>query len=508
MIIRSHDTTHFGVFAATGAGKGVGSVIPLLRSYAGSTVNVDPKGENHRLTAEHRQTRFGHRTVQLAPFSGVSDAMNPFYFLDPKSPLLLDKCRDLSNMLIFRKGSETDPHWNDRAEGVWSVFSYYVAACETDPSRRNLLSVRAIVRSLDAYTASLHVMKQHGGMLKDQADSLASLRDRELGSVLSTLDRQTAWMDSPPVAACLKRCTFDPLDLRSGKLDVYLTLPPERLERLAPLMRLWLGTMLGRLIDGEAGERQPVLFLVDEAAHLGRMQILEDAITLLRGYGIRIGLYFQSINQLQKCYGDNAATVLDNLGTQVYFGISNAFETAEAISKRIGDCTILQRSINDTKGHSRSTGTTGQGETGNASSSVSVTTSEMQRRWAKAEEIMTLPDDLALVFHRNLPVIPVKLCKYYASPAFRGSRSGEDAGLGLAAGVMAALLLAVSLVLSGVVACLPCPAYPATRVPALPAASLPPADALRRTGVRPPLPSRSPRRDRLPSRSGFLVPIR
>ena len=69
-------------------------------------------------------------------------------------------------------------------------------------------------------------------------------------------------------------------------------------------------------------EKNPVLFLVDEAAHIGKMQALEDAVTLMRGMGIRLWLFFQSIEQLKKCFGDNAGTVLDNLATQQYFSIN------------------------------------------------------------------------------------------------------------------------------------------------------------------------------------------
>src|SRR5207302_10666652 len=121
-------------------------------------------------------------------------------------------------------------------------------------------------------------------------------------------------------------------------------------------------------------------------------------------------------------------------------GLSNPFDSADAISKRIGEMTITQRSVNDTSGHSRPTGQSAQPQPGNASTSVSVTTSETGRRWAKAEEIMTLPADMALVFHKNMPVIPAKLLRHYDASIFKHGRTGESRGLGLAGGVMAAAM--------------------------------------------------------------------
>ena len=72
-------------------------------------------------------------------------------------------------------------------------------------------------------------------------------------------------------------------------------------------------------------------------------------MTLLRGAGIRMWLFFQSIEQLKKCFGDNSGTVLDNLSTQQYFSI-NSYETAEAMSKRIGDSTVVIRTEGDNQG--------------------------------------------------------------------------------------------------------------------------------------------------------------
>ncbi|WP_242225209.1 type IV secretory system conjugative DNA transfer family protein [Shinella zoogloeoides] len=46
------------VFAAMGAGKGLGVVIPSLLTYRGSMVVTDPKGENYAITRRQR-ARFG-----------------------------------------------------------------------------------------------------------------------------------------------------------------------------------------------------------------------------------------------------------------------------------------------------------------------------------------------------------------------------------------------------------------------------------------------------------------
>lgn len=458
MLIRARDAIMVGLFASTGAGKGTSYLIPALLSMRGSAVTLDPQGSIFEATAGHRRKRFGHNIVRLDT-SGIcgpsGDGLNPLEYIDAKSPDCLDQCRDLASLIVVRTGHEHDPHWNDSAERVLTVFIYFVAVAETNPDRRNLLAVRSIVASMDIYQASLNVMRQMGGMLKTQADSLKSLTDRELGSVLSTVQRHTAWMDSPTVAASLRKSTFNPLELRKNRTTVYLIQSPDRLVTMAGHLRVMIGTMLRVLTRGKASEKNPVWWFIDETAALGRMQLLEDAVTTMRGYGIRLFLVFQSPGQLQKVYGENAGTILDNLGTQIYFAMRSP-ETGEHISKAIGDMTVDIVTGSDQRGSSWSTGPGTQPQPGSANSSTSVSYSQVARRLFKPEEVRTLPAEMALVFHKNLPVIAAKRVNYYESPLFRSpltgrTRSGEARGLGLAGAAAACLCLLAALLFSGMV---------------------------------------------------------
>src|SRR5262249_31178851 len=94
---------------------------------------------------------------------------------------------------------------------------------------------------------------------------------------------------------------------------------------------------------------------------------------------------------------------------------------------------------------------------GSYSWSRSITTSEIAHRLFRPERILTLPEDVGLVFHRNLPVIPVKLVKYdldaeFArdvpksqgdTPALPAAKSGI--GQVFARGGLAALMVVASI---------------------------------------------------------------
>jgi Type IV secretory system Conjugative DNA transfer len=141
--------------------------------------------------------------------------------------------------------------------------------------------------------------------------------------------------------------------------------------------------------------------------------------------------------------------VLDNIGTQQYFGI-NSYDTADEISKRIGDQTVAITSVNSTTGDSYSTGASPESKGGNRSSSRSITHSEIARRLLKPEEILTLPDDVVLLFHKNLPVTVARLVKYYSAPEFRRGGTGAPRRLGLGGAILASCILFTSCVLTAV----------------------------------------------------------
>ena len=208
--IRIGKFCHLLTVAPAGKGKSVSVLVPNLLSYRGSVVVCDPKGELWHLTATHRRDRLRHRVFFLNPcrmYKAASDSLNPLDFIDASSPDFLSRCKDLANMLVVRTtGEERDPHWNDAAELVLTAFIAFVAACEPDKRLRNLITVRKLISSPTAYTRAIKAMQQvkgFWGVIAMHGRLLQWFIDRELGSVMTTAQRHTAWMDDPQIMACL-----------------------------------------------------------------------------------------------------------------------------------------------------------------------------------------------------------------------------------------------------------------------------------------------------------------
>ncbi len=253
--------------------------------------------------------------------------------------------------------------------------------------------------------------------------------------------------------------SFHPRRLRTGPATIYLCLPGDKLETLAPVMRMWIGVILRTITRGTPSEKNPVLFFLDEAAHIGKIRVLENAVTLMRGMGIRLWFIFQSLHQLQECYGEKAKTILDNIDTQQFFAV-NDWDNAEAISKRIGDATISVVSHGKNAGTSWQSGEQGR-QTSSRSDGWNTNVSETGRRLIKPEELMVWPEDAALVFHRNMPVIPARLLRYYDHPSFQGGGTGHEPGLGSKATEKALCLLLLCVAFAAVAVLETSPSTPA-----------------------------------------------
>ena len=375
-----------------------------------------------------------------------------------------------------------------------------------------------MVSSPDKFKRAIGIMQMHthDPTLQRLGDTLRWLEDRELHSAMSTVMRHVQWMQSPLAGATLRASTFDPRELRQRRATLYLILPARFMTVMQPLLRTWLGSTLRVVTRRGADRSNPILYLIDEAAQVGKMQALEDAVTLYRGYGIRCWFFWQSQDQMKACFGERANVIAGNMDVSQYFGVAD-WETAEAISKRIGDYTVTDASVNKTKSWSRPLGIGGNPSAATRSESVSVTTTHIRRRLMEASEIMTLPASVSLTFLGNRPAIMGWLIYWYGDPAFRRGitgkcGTGKQQGLSIAAAFWVLFTLAASWVFSIAVASFVSSVPVPPRRPGPAAywggagqgdASRPAYVPQRTTRYRRPLPSR-----RRPTEFSRLIPIR
>jgi type IV secretion system protein VirD4 len=148
----------------------------------------------------------------------------------------------------------------------------------------------------------------------------------------------------PVVAAVTQRCDWRIRDLVEAERPVtlYLVVPPSDISRTKPLVRLILNQIGRRLTEELQSEhrRQRLLLMLDEFPALGRLDFFESALAFMAGYGLKSFLIAQSLNQIEKAYGQNNS-ILDNCHVRVSFA-TNDERTAKRVSDALGMATELR----------------------------------------------------------------------------------------------------------------------------------------------------------------------
>jgi type IV secretion system protein VirD4 len=151
--------------------------------------------------------------------------------------------------------------------------------------------------------------------------------------------------------------------------------------------------------------------LLDEAAVLGAMPQIQDALDTGRGFGCHLTLIYQSPSQLKRCFPDGQdVNVLANV-IQVYFAV-NELQTAEYVSNRLGEKTEVFENGGVSRGTSRQYSAKDYGSY-STSSTTSHNWQQHGRKLLKPEEVMALSPRTAITFAPGVPPICTQLIRYY-----------------------------------------------------------------------------------------------
>jgi type IV secretion system protein VirD4 len=319
---------HLLAVAPTGTGKGRSFLLPLLLTYPGPVIVIDVKGEAYHVTARRRR-EMGHAVYALDPFHQVSErsaCLNPVDLCKlPGSSLECD-AEMLASTLAVGHEFATDRYWNDTATPLIAGLLAHTATT-AEPAERNLNTLRKHLYHDDMdyqLAVWLDTKIVTSQMARDEFVSyLSAPADKTRPCIRSTACTYVKALGSRDVADCLARSSFDLNDVIEGKpLSIYLVIPPEKLESHKVLLRLWVATLLTAICRRRHVPRQRTLFLLDEAAQLGSLPALRQAVTLLRGYGLQMFTFWQDLSQLKLLYPQDWETILNNSGALALFGLT------------------------------------------------------------------------------------------------------------------------------------------------------------------------------------------
>lgn len=418
--LRHDGPEHVMAFAPTRSGKGVGLVVPTLLSWTGSTVVHDIKGENWQLTAGWR-SRFSHALL-FNPTDVHSARYNPLIEVRRGENEVRD-VQNIADILVDPEGAlERRNHWEKTSHSLLVGAILHILYAEEEKTLARVATFlsdpqRPFVATLKRMMETNHVgtkdaPKVHP-VVASAAREVLNKSENERSGVLSTAMSFLGLYRDPTVAEVTSRCDWRIADLVEAEhpVSLYLVIPPSDISRTKPLVRLVLNQIGRRLTekldaDRTEGRKHKLLMMLDEFPALGRLDFFETSLAFMAGYGVRAFLIAQSLNQIEKAYGEHNS-ILDNCHVRVAFA-TNDERTARRISDALGVATE-QRAMRNYAGHRLAPWL----------AHVMVSRQETARPLLTQGEVMQLPPADELVLISGMAPIRAKKLRYYEDRNFR-----------------------------------------------------------------------------------------
>jgi type IV secretion system protein VirD4 len=161
-----------------------------------------------------------------------------------------------------------------------------------------------------------------------------------------------------------------------------------------------------------------MLLMLDEFPSYGKLEVFQEALAYIAGYGIKAYLIMQDMSQLWGAYGKDES-IISNCHVRIAFA-PNRVETAEWLSRMLGTATIVKEDV-----------TTSGKRFGMVLGQVSKTYHQVSRALLTADEVMRLrgpqkaqndlivePGDMLIFAAGHAPIFGTQSL-YFLDPLFR-----------------------------------------------------------------------------------------
>ena len=255
----------------------------------------------------------------------------------------------------------------DAAEGLLTSVILLVAEyCK--PEERHIISVFKMIQDLLAPSTtdakSSKKLTQFQVLMTKLPDThkakwfagaALNTSEQAMQSVLSTaLSRLNAFLDSEMEQILCFDTAIDAEKFCNTKSALFLIMPEEDNTKyflISLIVQQLYREMLAIADETDGKLKNRVMFYLDEIGTIPKIDSAEMMFSAGRSRRISIIAIIQSKAQLEKNYGKEGAEIIwDNCQLTVFGGFAPNSETAEVMSKNLGEQTIMSGSITQSKG--------------------------------------------------------------------------------------------------------------------------------------------------------------
>lgn len=445
--LRHAGPEHVLCYAPTRSGKGVGLVVPTLLSWSESAVITDLKGELWAMTSGWRKKHARNFVLRFEPASAAGGVCwNPLDEIRVQTEYEVGDVQNLATLIVDPDGKGLETHWQKTAQALLvGVILHALYKAKDDGTTASMSSVDAMLANPTGDVAELwmemttysHINGENHPAIGTAGRDMMDRPEEEAGSVLSTTKSYLALYRDPIVAKNTSRSDFRIRDLmhQDQAVTLYIVTKPTDKARLRPLVRVMVNMIIRLLADTAdfkngrqvANYKHRLLMMLDEFPSLGKLEILQESLAFVAGYGIKCYLICQDINQLrspQTGYGHDE-TITSNCHVQNAYP-PNRIETAEHLSKLTGQTTVVKEQV--TTSGRRTSAMLGQ---------VSRTIQEVQRPLLTPDECLRMPGPIKnangdiekagdmVVYVAGYPAIYGRQALFFQDPVFSARAAVE-----------------------------------------------------------------------------------
>ena len=412
--------------APPGSGKGVSGSIPSILDTYYNLFAFDIKGELF-LTTYEDSIRKGKKPIAIDPFR-VLDQFDDYikfqvFYYDPLNPKRIDlknkisRDRYISSLAgaMMIAGKFETPHFKDTANAILqAAIDCYLG---TGKTLTNLydefapLDKKGTIMVLEALQTENSSRRITGGI-----GMLKKVADEEAGSMLSTLYRCFDYVVSETWADFFGNTGLDIQDYITGNSDLYLIIPEDMVPRYPKVIRLMLSMLSAHFSITDVGDlHQHYPMKIDEVAQLGTLPEIPVLYEVFRSKGIRMGLYFQSIAQVDDF---EKADMLKGFDIIQVFAVNDT-KTIQWVQQLGGRQTVLIE--NRSKSESKSNPTRkGILAPGNVSKSDSTSEQEVATELYHSDVIRELDGSKQFIFKSGMRSFICDRIFYYDDKRYKG----------------------------------------------------------------------------------------
>ena len=256
----------------------------------------------------------------------------------------------MAKMMIprhFGSGMENGQFFKDAATALFTgLIGYYaehkstnivgdVAKTLSQPPDKIYKSVKATLEDLDGEERAFIINR-----LKD----LEGMENRFFHSVKTEITNNLLFAEFPDIRKYATMPGESPLlaQLVDPRTDIFLNIPQHVAEDFAPMLRLMLGSFLvsAQLIEVNEAPRARRLLIIDEAAKLGNMDILENIRDRGRSIGLHLMMFYQTPGEIAKIWGREGMSSWRDGCSATVMGPVSARESAQDLSTMLGTRTV------------------------------------------------------------------------------------------------------------------------------------------------------------------------